>query len=90
MFKTVDLLDRLKAAYNLPSDYATAKKIGVTRQAISNYRTNGTTLDDSVAVEVAELLELEPFKVLAYMNLERAQRANNKKLIHLWQSYTHA
>ncbi len=38
MYKTTELLDMLKARYNLPSDYAIAKKIGLTRGAISKLK----------------------------------------------------
>jgi len=88
--KTLDFIERLKAVYHLPSDYAAAKKLGVTKQNISRIRNHGQTLDDRAAFEIAELLELDPAQVVAYMNLERAERANDKNLILFWQSYAHA
>jgi predicted transcriptional regulator len=87
MFKTNDLLNRLKAVYGLQSDYALAKKIGISRQAVSKYRTLTRTLDDCVAVEVAELLELNPFQVLASMQLERAERNKDEKMVSIWREY---
>ena len=89
MLKTIELIERLKTVYGLPSDYAAAKKLGITCQAISQYRNKGTTFDDSVAVEIAELLELDPFKVVASIHLERAERRRDEKLISFWSQYVH-
>lgn len=89
MLKTIELIERLKAAYGLPSDYAAAKKLGITCQAISKYRNKGTSLDDKVAVEIAELLDLNPLMVVASMHVERAERQNDKALISFWSHYAH-
>lgn len=89
MLRTADLLDRLKAAYQLPSDYALAKKLGVTRAAVSRYRNNVGSFDDKLAFEVAYLLELNPSIVVASMHMERAKRQNDKSLIDFWSQYAH-
>ena len=62
MLKTTELLDKLKAAYNLPSDYAAAKKLGITTQTVSGYRCKRSFFEDRVAVNVAELLDIEPLQ----------------------------
>lgn len=85
MFETTQLLDMLKTAYNLPSDYAVAKKIGLTRNAISNYRAKRNFLNDSNALNIAELLELDPLKVLASCQYERAHRHGEKELEIFWK-----
>ncbi|WP_162558532.1 hypothetical protein [Saliniradius amylolyticus] len=54
---------------------------------MTRYRKHGGTLDDSVAVEVAELLELDPFQVLVSVHLERAHNQHNQKLVNVWQQY---
>lgn len=38
MKTTVEFLDAVKARRDLPSDYAAAKVLGVTRAAVSRYR----------------------------------------------------
>ena len=73
--RTVEYLDELKRRYGISSDYKLAKLIGITYQAVSQYRNKGTTLRDDVALKVAELLELPPGKVLADMQAERAKDA---------------
>lgn len=89
MLKTIELLEQVKAAYGLPSDYALAKKLGLTRGAVSKYRCQGTTLDDKVAIEIAELLDLNPLSVVASMHAERAERQNDETLISFWSHYAH-
>lgn len=83
--KTTDFLDAVKAAYNLPSDYALAKKLSVTTSCITNYRANRNFMDDSMALKVAYLLDVEPLQVIACAQIERANRANALELVEFWQ-----
>jgi len=85
MYKTTELLDMLKAAYNLPSDYAIAKKIGLTRGAISKLRLEKGFLSDKNAYNIAELLELEPLKVLASCHAQREKKQGNFELENFWK-----
>jgi transcriptional regulator with XRE-family HTH domain len=85
--KTLDFIERLKAAYNLPSDYAAAKKLGISKQQVSKIRNNGSTLDDKSAFELAHLLDLDPAYVVACMNLERAEKRQDKELVNFWLAY---
>ncbi|PCI54400.1 MAG: Cro/Cl family transcriptional regulator [Gammaproteobacteria bacterium] len=85
MFKTTELLDMLKAMYDLPSDYAIAKKIGLTRGAISSLRLNKSFFSDSNAFNVAELLELDPLKVIASCKYERAHKKGEQELENFWK-----
>jgi hypothetical protein len=71
---TVELLDAVKAALELPSDYALAHRLGVSRQRVSMWRTSREGLGDDIALKVAELLELDPGYVLACLAAERTQR----------------
>ena len=73
--RTVEYLDELKRRYSIPTDYQLARFLGISHQAITQYRNKGTTLRDDVALRVAELLELPPGKVLADMQAERAKDA---------------
>lgn len=75
MDTTIELLDKVKSRYHLPSDYALAAKLGVTRAGISGYRHGRSKLGDEAAIKVAELLEIDPGYVLACMEAERAQSA---------------
>ncbi|MBR8358347.1 helix-turn-helix domain-containing protein [Burkholderia vietnamiensis] len=71
MKTTIEWLDAVKARLDLPSDYAAAKVLCVTRSAVSGYRNGRATLDDEVCLRVAEILEVDPFEVLATVKIER-------------------
>lgn len=75
---TVDFLDALKARHHLPSDYALAKILGITRSAVSCYRSGKVALGEEMALKVAELLETEPGYVLARIAEERTKRPQVK------------
>ena len=87
MLTTVELLNRVKAAYNLPSNYALAKKLCVSSQAVGDYYNKGTTLNDKTAFMVAELLDLNPAYVVACSNMERAEKKEDKNGVSFWMRY---
>ncbi len=87
MLTTVELLNRVKAAYNLPSDYALSKKLGFSRQRISKYYTQGHLLDDQGCFAVAELLDLNPAYVVACVNMERAEKKEDSVGVSFWMRH---
>jgi hypothetical protein len=70
--KTIEYLDAVRERLNLGSDYKLAKVLCVHQTTISNYRHGRSALADDVAVRVAELLQLDPARVLADMAAERS------------------
>lgn len=52
------------------SDYATAKEIGITRQALSKVR-NQRTMHNNTALKLAEFLGVNPLEIIASMESER-------------------
>jgi len=78
MKNTQDLLDALKAKTGAPSDYALHKTLGVTKQAISRYRTGLDSFSDEMALKVASILEMEPYLVLAICHADRAKTEPEK------------
>lgn len=80
--KTVDYMDRVMREKGIPSDYALAKVLGVTKQTVSRYRLGITQFDDSVALRVAELLDIEPGIVLIDMH---AERTKNDDVRSVWE-----
>lgn len=79
MKTTVDFLNDVKVKYDLPSDYALAKKLGMTRQRISRYRAGLDHLGDDAAVTVADALEVQPGYVLACIAAERTKSETARK-----------
>lgn len=82
MKTTIEFLDALKTRYDLPSDYALAKFLGVTKASISYYRNRKSFFDDSVAEHVAKLLKIDTGYVIACVHSERARKESEKAI---WQ-----
>lgn len=71
--KAHEWIDRVKTERNLPSDYAAAKLLNLTRQAISQYRAKGSTLDESASISVAAALSIAPAGVILDQIAERVK-----------------
>ena len=80
MRTTCDFLDAVKARYNLPSDYALAKKLDMTTQMVSQYRKGKDFLSDSRAIQIANLLEIDSGIVAAAIHEERAKTEQEKAM----------
>lgn len=89
MSVSINLIEQLKAAYNLPSDYAVAKKLGSPSSTISGWRTGKHIINDSIALEIAELLELDPTRVVASLHIEQAKKIGDENLVQFWQKFVH-
>ncbi len=71
--KAHEWIDRLKVTKNLPSDYAAAKALHITRSAVSNYRGRASTLDEDVAEKIAILLGINPVGIVLDQAAERTK-----------------
>lgn len=80
MKTAANYLDDLRKHLGLPSDYAAAKALGLTRAAVSKYRNGLSSFDDSTAIRVASLLSIDPLEVIAACAFERAHDAGTKKV----------
>jgi predicted transcriptional regulator len=80
MKTSADWLDAVKVRLDLPSDYAAAKVLKVTRQTVSGYRVGRATLDDEVCLRVAEILDVNPFEVIASVRIERIKDDERRSL----------
>jgi transcriptional regulator with XRE-family HTH domain len=77
---TNDYLDAVRVKRDLPSDYAAAKLLGITRQTISGYRNGGKQFDDAIACRVAEVLGIHPGLVMLDMHRERAKTPQERSV----------
>jgi predicted transcriptional regulator len=73
-------LDELKARNGGASDYAIAKMLGITRSSVSKYRNKLGSFDDSVAIRVANLLEIDPAIVISSMHAERSRMPEERAI----------
>ncbi|KAB0637276.1 hypothetical protein WT34_10630 [Burkholderia stagnalis] len=80
MKTTIQYLDALKKRLDLPSDYAAAQVLGVTRSAVSLYRNGKTVFDEGTAIRVAELLGLDPLEVISACKAEGAKDARVRRV----------
>lgn len=78
MRSTPEILDALKTALGVSSDYALAKKLGVTRGAVSNWRVGLSTFSDEMALKVASVLNVEAGLIFAICYSERAKTEAEK------------
>ncbi len=85
---TAEWLDAVKSRHNIPSDYALAKRLGVTHNAISNYRNGVSSMDPYIAAQLAKLLNLDPLKAIATAEMERSERAGNPDRKDFWEGLT--
>jgi transcriptional regulator with XRE-family HTH domain len=85
MKTTIDYLDAVKVKLQLPSDYAAAKALGVTKASISKYRVGKTSFDAKTAVVVAQILDVDPLRIISDTNLERAR---DEKTRTFWEKFS--
>lgn len=83
MKSTEQYLGEVKDRLELPSDYAIAKALGVTRAAVSRYRMGHSMPDDLVCARIAEILCIEPMEVIAATNYQRSKTDEARTL---WES----
>jgi hypothetical protein len=83
--KTTDYLDAVKTAYSLASDYQLSKKLGESPSRISLYRTNGTVMNDEMAVKIAYLLDMNPLMVLSDAHIEAETKRGSESMVMFWK-----
>lgn len=77
---TTDLMDAVKEAKGIQSDYALAKQLGVLPQTISNYRHGRTQMADEIAVAMAGRIDRAPAPILAQLAADRAKSPDVAKI----------
>jgi plasmid maintenance system antidote protein VapI len=68
---TVQYLNAAKRKLEISSDYALAKRLGITKASISLLVNGRSVMSNTTAAKIAEILELDPLRVIADMELER-------------------
>jgi transcriptional regulator with XRE-family HTH domain len=71
--KAAEWIDRVKMSRGWETDYRAAKELGVHRNTLSNYRTKTPTLDEDMAIKVAQALGVEPAAVIIDQVAERSK-----------------
>lgn len=79
MKSTLDYLNSAKKALGIESDYALAKWLGVTKQAVSSYKLGKSIIDDYAAAKIAEALNINALEVIAVANMEREKVSEKRE-----------
>lgn len=66
-----ELLDLIKAAYGLNSDYQVMKKFGFSQTGVSNWRINRSFPNDTVLIQMAKALDIHLGVLLLHSNIWR-------------------
>ena len=83
MAATLQLLERYKNFHEITSDYAAAKKLGVTRATVSKWR-NGGTMDAATVAQIAQELGIDFDAALSEVQLERPISARDRAI---WERF---
>lgn len=86
MKTTLDWIDEAERKLGL-SDYAMAKRLGVSTAQMSRYRTRKQFLGESGAIKIAAMLEIDPLPILA---AAAAERATTEDARAVWTRYAEA
>ena len=82
IFTTKKLVNSLKKHYGNCTNYALAKNLGVSKGAVLNWDGKGTSMNDDIALKAAQILGLNPEKVLIDLQVERTKGSDSAAL---WQ-----
>lgn len=80
-----DLIVMYREKLGLPSDYAAAKKLGMTKAAISVIKSKGTGFNNETAWKIAEALEMDPAEVIAIAEMARAENSHDSDRVAMWK-----
>lgn len=83
--KPYDLIVMYREKLGLPSDYAAAKSLGMTKAAISIIKSKGTGFNNETAWKIAEALEMDPAEVIAVAEMARAECSDNSDRVSVWK-----
>jgi DNA-binding XRE family transcriptional regulator len=81
--KTTYFLDEVRRKLDLPSDYAIAKVLGVTRESVSQLRNGKTSMGIETSMKVGEILQIDGHAVYAHGQIERAKKP---EIVDFWKS----
>lgn len=83
MRTTIEYLDLIKLRLSLPSDYALAKALGVTRESVSQLRSGKTSMGIETAMKAGEYLHIDGHTIYADSQIERAKKPEIREF---WRS----
>lgn len=79
--KPAEYIETAKARLKLPSDYALAKAMNITRSRLYYLRNGSRPLDEAEIVFIATTLEIDPAQVFADLGEQRTKNVKKKELL---------
>ena len=84
---TTDLVDAVKEAKSIASDYELAKRLGLKPQTISNYRHGRSQMSEETAVAIAAMIGRPAAPILVQL---AAERAKTPEVARIWKDVAKA
>lgn len=82
---TDEILNKAKEKLGISSDYALAKKLGIGKGRVGNYRTGHCKPDEEVCFMLAEILEEEPQAIIAAVRLDAEKEPSKTEYLQeIW------
>jgi len=78
-----EYINKIKEIKNLDTDYKVAKLLGCRQTKISNYR-EGQSMDNETARQVAKILGVSVWKIIADMEIQRLERQDKNEEAQIW------
>jgi transcriptional regulator with XRE-family HTH domain len=88
--KSAKYLDDLKIAKGLATDKDLAEALGVTKAAISQYRSGTRMMDNEMCLNIALQLGIDPMRIIMTADIDRAERAGQHSLWEVFSRKTTA
>ena len=79
---TTDLMDAVKEAKGIESDYGLAKLLAVEPTTVSNYRRGRSQASDEIVLKMAAMIGRAPAPILAQI---AAERASSPEVAKVWR-----
>lgn len=83
--KSAKFLDDVKTKLALHTDKELAEHFGVTKAAISQYKSGTRIMENEMCLAIALTLEIEPMRVIMAADIDRAERSGQHSL---WEVFS--
>jgi transcriptional regulator with XRE-family HTH domain len=83
--RSVQYLVKVKEKYGLESASALAVKLGLSKQAVSNYLNGQRVMDEETCLAVALALDINPVEIMMAAGIDRAQKTGQHSL---WEIFS--
>ena len=80
MMKSTKYLLKVAEKFELLTKSAIAEKLGLSKQAVSNYLSEARVMDEETCLAVALALDINPVEIMMAAGIDRAEKTGQKSL----------